>query len=135
MFRPCTKKFQACCRACTGKIPTLPYLVLAQNFKPTPLPFVCNGSCIVFQDKYGPVGLIHVDAHDDTEPEMCGADIAHGTPFFKAGEEGCLDFKRVVQIGLRGTGYGPGDWDYGKKHVRDNKTCNYKKLKLKAPKC
>ena len=58
-----------------------------------------------------------MDAHDDTEPEMCGAQIAHGTPFRRAGEEGCLDFSRVVQIGLRGSGYGPNDYEYGEKHV------------------
>ena len=64
------------------------------------------------------MGLIHVDAHDDTEEEMCGSKIAHGTPFKRAGEEGCLDFKRVVQIGLRGTGYGPDDWKYGREKVK-----------------
>ena len=48
---------------------------------------------------------------------MCGSKIAHGTPFKRAGDEGCLDFDRVVQIGLRGTGYGPEDWSYGRDKV------------------
>ncbi|MCP1366666.1 arginase family protein, partial [Halomonas sp. BBD48] len=55
--------------------------------------------------KYGKVGLIHVDAHADINEHMFGEAIAHGTPFRRAVEEGLLDGDRVVQIGLRGTGY------------------------------
>jgi guanidinobutyrase len=47
------------------------------------------------------VGLIHVDAHTDTNDEMFGEKIAHGTTFRRAVEEGLLDLKRVVQIGQR----------------------------------
>ena len=72
---------------------------------------------LYFQEKYGPVGLIHVDAHDDTAPDMFGEAVTHGTPFYHAGEEGCLDFTRCVQIGLRGTGYGPNDYAYARKRV------------------
>ena len=43
---------------------------------------------------------------------MFGEKIAHGTPFRRAVEEGLLDCKRVVQIGLRGTGYEAGDFDW-----------------------
>ena len=32
------------------------------------------------QDKYGPVGLIHVDAHKDMAEHMYGCEIVHGTP-------------------------------------------------------
>ena len=62
--------------------------------------------------KLGPVGLVHVDAHADVNDEMFGEQIAHGTPFRRAVEEGLLDGNRVVQIGLRATGYGPGDFDW-----------------------
>jgi guanidinobutyrase len=62
--------------------------------------------------RHGPVGLVHVDAHADVNDEMFGERIAHGTPFRRAVEEGLLDCKRVVQIGLRATGYGPGDFDW-----------------------
>ena len=51
------------------------------------------------------VGLVHVDAHADVNEHMFGEQIAHGTPFRRAVEEGLLDCERVVQIGLRGTGY------------------------------
>ncbi len=62
--------------------------------------------------KHGPVGLVHVDAHADVNDEMFGEKIAHGTPFRRAVEEGLLACKRVAQIGLRATGYGPGDFDW-----------------------
>jgi guanidinobutyrase len=61
--------------------------------------------------KYGPVGLIHVDAHADINAHMFGEDIAHGTPFRRAYEEGLVDAPRVWQIGLRGTGYAADDFD------------------------
>jgi guanidinobutyrase len=62
--------------------------------------------------KYGPVGLVHVDAHADVNDEMFGEKIAHGTPFRRAVEEGLLDTRRAVQIGLRATGYGADDFDW-----------------------
>lgn len=61
--------------------------------------------------KHGPVALIHVDAHADINEHMFGESIAHGTPFRRAFEEGLLDAPNVFQIGLRGTGYGPDDFD------------------------
>ena len=62
--------------------------------------------------KHGPVGLIHIDAHADVNEHMFGEPIAHGTPFRRAQEEGLLATERVVQIGLRGTGYSPQDFDW-----------------------
>ncbi len=64
--------------------------------------------------KHGPVGLVHVDAHADINDEMFGEKIAHGTPFRRAVEEGLLDCNRVVQIGLRGTGYSPDEYDWSR---------------------
>jgi guanidinobutyrase len=66
------------------------------------------------QRRHGPVGLVHVDAHADINDEMFGEKIAHGTPFRRAVEEGLLDCKRVVQIGLRGTGYAADDFDWSR---------------------
>ncbi|WP_213878842.1 agmatinase [Pseudomonas sp. dw_358] len=62
--------------------------------------------------KYGKVGLVHVDAHADVNDTMFGEKIAHGTPIRRAVEEGLLDCNRVVQIGLRGTGYAAEDFDW-----------------------
>ena len=64
--------------------------------------------------KYGKVGLVHVDAHADVNDTMFGEKIAHGTPFRRAVEEGLLDCDRVVQIGLRGTGYSAEEYDWGR---------------------
>lgn len=64
--------------------------------------------------KYGKVGLVHVDAHADINDEMFGEKIAHGTPFRRAMEEGLLDGPRVVQIGLRGTGYSADEFDWSR---------------------
>ena len=69
------------------------------------------------RDKYGPVGMIQVDAHADVNDTMFGEKLAHGTPMRRAVEEGLLDPKRVVQIGLRGGGYGPDDYKWPKDQV------------------
>lgn len=61
---------------------------------------------------YGPVGLIHVDAHADTNDQMFGETIAHGTSFRRAVEEKLIEPARMVQIGLRGTGYTAEDFDW-----------------------
>lgn len=62
--------------------------------------------------RHGPVGLVHVDAHADVNDHMFGEPIAHGTPFRRAVEEELLNGQRVVQIGLRGTGYTAEDFDW-----------------------
>ena len=64
------------------------------------------------QRKYGPVGLVHVDAHADVNDRMFGERYTHGTPFRRAVEEGLLDCRRVAQIGLRATGYDAADFDW-----------------------
>jgi guanidinopropionase len=60
-----------------------------------------------------PVGMIHFDSHTDLYHSYFGGTMyTHGTPFRRAVEEGLLDPKRVVMIGLRGTMYdtrGPED--------------------------
>ena len=64
--------------------------------------------------KYGPVGVIHVDAHADVNDRMFGEAIAHGTPFRRVIEEQLADPRRMVQIGLRGTGYAADDFDWAR---------------------
>ncbi|MFO0987062.1 MAG: agmatinase [Alphaproteobacteria bacterium] len=61
-----------------------------------------------------PLGLVHFDAHTDTWDRYFGAyEYTHGTPFRRAIEEGVLDPKRTVQIGIRGSLYTPEDKDWG----------------------
>ena len=64
------------------------------------------------QKRHGPVGVVHVDAHADVNDTMFGEKIAHGTPFRRVVEEGLVDPTRVVQIGLRATGYAAEDFDW-----------------------
>jgi guanidinobutyrase len=66
------------------------------------------------RERHGPVALVHVDAHADVNERMFGEEAAHGCPFRRAWEEGCLLNDRVFQIGLRGTGYAPDDFDWGR---------------------
>lgn len=52
----------------------------------------------------GPVGLIQFDAHTDLfDSYFNGCKFTHGTPFRRAIEEGLVDPKRMIQIGIRGT--------------------------------
>ncbi|QIG47482.1 agmatinase [Nordella sp. HKS 07] len=63
-----------------------------------------------------PVGMIHFDAHTDLYDEFFGGfRYTHGTPFRRAIEEGLLDPKRVVQIGIRGSMYDFEDVNYAEK--------------------
>jgi guanidinopropionase len=63
-----------------------------------------------------PVGMIHFDAHTDLyDGYFGGFKYTHGTPFRRAIEEGVLDPKRTVQIGLRGSMYDLDDFSFGEK--------------------
>jgi len=60
-----------------------------------------------------PLGMIHVDAHSDTgDTYFGGQKLTHGTPFRRAIEDGVLDPKRMVQIGIRGTMYSRDERDW-----------------------
>jgi guanidinopropionase len=62
-----------------------------------------------------PLAMIHFDAHTDLFNEYFGGfKYTHGTPFRRAIEEGLLDPKKVVQIGIRGTMYDGEDIEWGK---------------------
>jgi guanidinopropionase len=62
-----------------------------------------------------PLGMIHFDSHSDLYHSYFGGQMfTHGTPFRRAVEEGLLDPKRVIQIGIRGTMYDTEDLDFAK---------------------
>lgn len=69
--------------------------------------------------RHGPVGLLHVDAHMDTADKALGEKIYHGTPFRRCVDEGLLDCKRVVQIGIRGSSMTLDPYTYSRKQVTD----------------
>lgn len=62
-----------------------------------------------------PLGMLHFDAHTDLfDSYFGGFRYTHGTPFRRAIEEGLLDPRRVVQIGIRGTIYDGEDMEWGR---------------------
>jgi agmatinase len=63
----------------------------------------------------GPVGLVHFDAHVDTWPESFGLRYGHGEPFRHAIEEGLVEPRRMIQIGIRSPVHREVfDWTLGK---------------------
>lgn len=83
------------------------------------------------RNKHGPVALVHVDAHADINDDMFGEKVAHGCPFRRAWEDECLNNEKVFQIGLRGTGYSPEDFDWARQQgwtVIPAEECWYKSL-------
>lgn len=47
------------------------------------------------------ISLVHFDAHVDTWKDNFGSPVGHGTPFHFACEEGLIDPKKSIQIGIR----------------------------------
>jgi agmatinase len=57
----------------------------------------------------GPVGLLDFDSHTDTWESYWGERYTHGTWCKRAIEEGLIDPRRAVQLGIRGSLYGSED--------------------------
>ena len=64
----------------------------------------------------GPVAFIQFDAHCDTGGNYQGSKYHHGSPFSAAVEEGLIDPKRSVQIGIRGGTIVPDLWKFSFDH-------------------
>ena len=56
-----------------------------------------------YAEKYGPLSVIHFDAHSDLWADDDMARIDHGTMMYKAVKQGYVDPTRSVQIGIRTT--------------------------------
>jgi agmatinase len=54
-----------------------------------------------YAEKYGPMSVIHFDAHSDLWQDDDMERIDHGTFFYKAVKTGIIDPKTSVQIGIR----------------------------------
>jgi agmatinase len=59
--------------------------------------------------QYGPVAVLHFDAHLDTWDSYFGAPYTHGTPFRRASEEGLIDLEHSMHVGIRGPLYAVSD--------------------------
>lgn len=57
------------------------------------------------KERFGPVALVHFDAHLDTWDTYFGQPYTHGTPFRRATEEGLLELDRSIHVGIRGPLY------------------------------
>lgn len=66
--------------------------------------------------RYGPLAVVHVDAHLDTSgPEVWGEPFHHGTPFRHAIDEELVAHGQLHQVGIRGPWNGPSDADPGRR--------------------
>ena len=63
----------------------------------------------------GPLALVQFDSHVDTWDQYFGGKYFHGTPFRRAIEEGLVDGRRFIQVGIRGPMYGD-DFDFHREH-------------------
>jgi guanidinopropionase len=66
--------------------------------------------------RHGPLGVVHFDAHPDTWDQYFGHKFFHGTPFRRAVEEGVVEPRRFIQVGIRGPLYGPEDFAFHAEH-------------------
>jgi len=81
--------------------------------------------------RHGPLAVVHVDAHADTNDTMFGEKITHGTIFRRAIEEGLIEPTLMTQIGLRATGYSAEDFDWARQlgvQVVEGEACWYQSL-------
>ncbi|CAG0932268.1 agmatinase [Thermoflexales bacterium] len=61
--------------------------------------------------QYGPLAVVHFDAHPDTwDTEFGERKYSHGTPFRRAIEEKLIDTSAYLQIGIRGPTSGKQDY-------------------------
>ena len=92
--------------------------LVAKNIRPLSMggDHLCSLPVLRALGEKKPVGMIHFDAHTDLYDSYFGGfKFTHGTPFRRAIEEGVLDPKRTIQIGLRGSMYDNDDFDWGEK--------------------
>ena len=92
--------------------------VLAQGMRPLMVggDHLCTLTVLreLYRSRGAPMGLILLDSHTDLYPPYFGGEtLTHGNPFRQAIEEGCLDPKRCVMLGMRGTSYNNSDFQYG----------------------
>ena len=66
--------------------------------------------------KKEPVGVFQIDSHADTLDTLADIKVNHATTFRRAVEEGLIDPKRTIQVGLRGSRFSPDDIAWGQDH-------------------
>jgi agmatinase len=82
--------------------------------------------------RYGPLALVHFDAHSDTwESYFGGERHSAGTPFRRAVEEGLVDPACSMQLGLRGSLFRPEDIEQSRRLGYE--VCTTDEMLAKAP--
>jgi agmatinase len=71
---------------------------------------IALGELRAYARMHGPVALVLLDAHCDTNDSYYGQAIFHGTPFRRAVEEGLVLADRSVMAGMRGPIYDSREW-------------------------
>jgi agmatinase len=81
------------------------------------LPLICGGDHSVtlpvlraLRALHGKLSLVHVDAHADCWDEYFGRKYNHGTVFRRALDEGLVDPRSSVHVGIRGPVYSERDY-------------------------
>jgi agmatinase len=72
---------------------------------------------------HGPLALVLLDAHVDTNDEYYGQKYFHGTPFRRAVEEGLIDPERSIMAGMRGSTYDDREWEAPREMGMDVISC------------
>jgi agmatinase len=67
-------------------------------------------------ERHGPVAVVHLDAHSDTNPGIHSGRYHHGTPFRHGIDEKLIEPSAMLQIGIRGHNPEPGSLDYARGH-------------------
>lgn len=67
------------------------------------------------------MGLVHVGAHTNTMDKHLEEKVHHRTPFRRSVDEGLLDCKRVIQIGIRGSSRTLDPYRYSRSQVMDGR--------------
>lgn len=60
--------------------------------------------------------VIHFDSHLDTVDQLSGEKYSHASPFIRAVEEGLIDPKRMLSIGIKGPINTPKDLEFARDH-------------------
>ena len=72
---------------------------------------------LAYRDVYGPVSLVHFDSHTDTwGDEKDKKYHNHGNPFRRAIDDGCINPKTSIQLGMRGMMEKKATYDYVNSH-------------------
>ncbi|MCC5787497.1 MAG: agmatinase [Phycisphaerales bacterium] len=64
----------------------------------------------------GGLAMLHFDSHVDTVDATLGEKWSHASPFIRLIEEGCLDPKAMLSVGIKGPLNTGADLDFAKEH-------------------